>query len=41
MTYDYLHRDANDQPVPMPLLHGPDTEELDIQMTVAWVSNLC
>jgi len=37
MTYDYLNYDEGHLPV-MPLLHGPDTKELDIQMTVSWVS---
>jgi hypothetical protein len=36
MTYDYLNYDEGVLPT-MPLLHGPDTKELDIQMTVSWV----
>ncbi|EDQ86612.1 uncharacterized protein MONBRDRAFT_27986 [Monosiga brevicollis MX1] len=36
MTYDYVNRDALDQPRPMPLLHGPDVDMLDIQLTIAY-----
>eukprot|EP00055_Hartaetosiga_balthica_P016075 m.99782 g.99782 ORF g.99782 m.99782 type:complete len:1901 (+) comp9033_c2_seq1:508-6210(+) len=35
MTLDYQYRNPDGSPIPLPLLHGPDTD-IDIVLTVSW-----